>query len=274
MTQQRHACATSTSRPMPYPGFPTDMQPQISRGAVSAPTATSFDDRGHVRQPLQVHSPSCASMGADVHVDGCTAIIEGVEGLHGAASPRPATCARAPPWSLRACAPRARPRLTDIHYIERGYENFVGKLRGARGRHRVSSATAPSSARLSRLPNEHRTVCQRVERQLRPRVRRRDAYFDRRRHFRAAHPRGGSPRRMSRRRDLAGVLVTHEHSDHVKGLTVLLQARSRGGVCAAGGVRRAAQTAARADGLPSTRSRRASRFDIGAVRVTAFPHAA
>ena len=67
-------------------------------------------------------------MGADAHVDGCTAIINGVEGLHGA--------------EVRACDLRAGAAVviaglcaagetvvTDIRFIERGYENFVGKLR-------------------------------------------------------------------------------------------------------------------------------------------------
>ena len=67
-------------------------------------------------------------MGADVQVDGCTAVIEGVERFSGT--------------NVRACDLRAgaavvvaglcaegKTLVEDIHYIERGYENFVGKLR-------------------------------------------------------------------------------------------------------------------------------------------------
>ena len=77
----------------------------------------------HLRNLLEL-----SRMGADAQVDGCTAIINGVEGLHGA--------------EVRACDLRAGAAVviaglcaagetvvTDIRFIERGYENFVGKLR-------------------------------------------------------------------------------------------------------------------------------------------------
>lgn len=110
----------------PYPGFPTDMQPQISvalclADGTSVVTEGVYDNRYKYIQEL-------SRMGADAHVDGCTAIINGVEGLHGA--------------EVRACDLRAGAAVviaglcaagetvvTDIRFIERGYENFVGKLR-------------------------------------------------------------------------------------------------------------------------------------------------
>ena len=111
----------------PYPGFPTDMQPQISvarclADGTSVVTEGVYDNRYRYIQEL-------GRMGADAQVDGCTAIINGVEGLHGA--------------EVRACDLRAGAAVviaglcatgetvvTDIRFIERGYENFVGKLRG------------------------------------------------------------------------------------------------------------------------------------------------
>lgn len=110
----------------PYPGFPTDMQPQISvalclADGTSVVTEGVYDNRYKYIQEL-------SRMGADAQVDGCTAIINGVEGLHGA--------------EVRACDLRAGAAVviaglcaagetvvTDIRFIERGYENFVGKLR-------------------------------------------------------------------------------------------------------------------------------------------------
>lgn len=110
----------------PYPGFPTDMQPQISvalclADGTSVVTEGVYDNRYKYIQEL-------GRMGADAQVDGCTAIINGVEGLHGA--------------EVRACDLRAGAAVviaglcatgetvvTDIRFIERGYENFVGKLR-------------------------------------------------------------------------------------------------------------------------------------------------
>ena len=111
----------------PYPGFPTDMQPQISvalclADGTSVVTEGVYDNRYKYIQEL-------GRMGANAQVDGCTAIINGVEGLHGA--------------EVRACDLRAGAAVviaglcatgetvvTDIRFIERGYENFVGKLRG------------------------------------------------------------------------------------------------------------------------------------------------
>ena len=111
----------------PYPGFPTDMQPQISV-ALCLADGTSFVTEG-VYDNRYKYIQELGRMGADAHVDGCTAIINGVEGLHGA--------------EVRACDLRAGAAvviaglcaagetvITDIHFIERGYENFVGKLRG------------------------------------------------------------------------------------------------------------------------------------------------
>lgn len=66
-------------------------------------------------------------MGADVKVDGATAVINGVRELTGA---RVAACdlrAGAAMVIAGLCA-SGETEITDIHYIERGYENFVGKL--------------------------------------------------------------------------------------------------------------------------------------------------
>jgi len=122
-----HRLSYANVKTMPYPGFPTDMQPQISvalclADGTSVVTEGVYDNRYRYIQEL-------GRMGADAQVDGCTAIINGVEGLHGA--------------EVRACDLRAGAAVviaglcatgetvvTDIRFIERGYENFVGKLRG------------------------------------------------------------------------------------------------------------------------------------------------
>ena len=169
----------------PYPGFPTDMQPQISvalclADGTSVVTEGVYDNRYKYIQEL-------GRMGADAQVDGCTAIINGVEGLHGAevracdlragaAVVIAGLCATGRPWSRTSALSSAATKTSSASCA-------------ASARTSCSSATGPSSARRS-LPNEHRAVCQRVERQLRARVRRRDTYSDRRRHLRAAHLRG------------------------------------------------------------------------------------
>ena len=112
---------------MPYPGFPTDMQPQfaaalcLANGA-SVITEGIYDNRFKYLTELR-------KMGAQVQVDGRVALIEGVDKLYGA--PVAACDLRAGAAMVIAglCA-EGTTEVEDVHYIERGYENFVGKLRG------------------------------------------------------------------------------------------------------------------------------------------------
>ena len=111
---------------MPYPGFPTDMQPQVATAlclanGTSVITEGIYDNRFKYTNELR-------KMGAQIQVDGRTAVIEGVERLTARRWP-PATCARARRWSSPASAPRARPMWRTSTTSSAGYENFVGKLR-------------------------------------------------------------------------------------------------------------------------------------------------
>ena len=111
---------------LPYPGFPTDMQPQmtvvlgIAQGT-STVTESIFENRFKYVDEL-------SRMGANIQVEGNVAIIRGVERYTGA----------------RVCAPDLRAGaalvvaglaadgvtvVDDIYYIQRGYENLEGKLR-------------------------------------------------------------------------------------------------------------------------------------------------
>ena len=112
---------------LPYPGYPTDMQPQIGvtlalcKGT-STITESIFENRFKYLAEL-------ARMGAIVKTEGNTAVIEGVEKLTGA---------RVNALDLRAGASLVIAGLAadgitivdDIVYIQRGYENFEEKLRG------------------------------------------------------------------------------------------------------------------------------------------------
>ena len=111
---------------MPYPGFPTDMQPQVATAlclanGTSVITEGIYDNRFKYTNELR-------KMGAQIQVDGRTAVIEGVERLTGA--PVAACDLRAGAAMVIAglCA-EGTTYVEDLHYIERGYENFVGKLR-------------------------------------------------------------------------------------------------------------------------------------------------
>ena len=111
---------------LPYPGFPTDMQPQMGTllcmaQGTSVITEGIYDNRFKYINELK-------KMGADIQVDGRIAIIEGGAKLTGA--PVMACDLRAGAAMVIAglCA-SGTTEIEDIHYIERGYENFVGKLR-------------------------------------------------------------------------------------------------------------------------------------------------
>ncbi len=109
-----------------YPGFPTDMQPQIatvltlSRGT-STVTESIFENRFRYVAEL-------VKMGATITVEGNVAVIEGVERLQGANLEAPDLRAGAA-LTMAALAAEGTTTITQIEYIERGYEDFEGKLR-------------------------------------------------------------------------------------------------------------------------------------------------
>lgn len=110
----------------PYPGFPTDMQPQISTvlclaEGTSVVTEGVWDNRYKYISELK-------KMGAEVQVDGKTAVIEGVPFLTGA--PVAACDLRAGAAVVIAglCA-KGETVVEEVSYIERGYQDLVGKLK-------------------------------------------------------------------------------------------------------------------------------------------------
>ena len=111
---------------MPYPGFPTDMQPQIGvalaiADGVSTITENIFENRFKYVAEL-------ARMGARVKVESNTAIITGVPKLSGAKVSAPDLRAGAA-LVLAALAAEGTSQVDGIQFIKRGYENFSGKLR-------------------------------------------------------------------------------------------------------------------------------------------------
>ncbi|MDD3279276.1 MAG: UDP-N-acetylglucosamine 1-carboxyvinyltransferase [Lachnospiraceae bacterium] len=112
---------------LPYPGFPTDMQPQISvalalASGTSIVTESIFENRFKYADEL-------ARMGACVKVEGNSAIIDGVEGFTGARVSAPDLRAGAA-LVIAGLAAEGITIVDDIVYILRGYEDFDGKLRG------------------------------------------------------------------------------------------------------------------------------------------------
>ncbi len=111
---------------LPYPGFPTDMQPQmtialgLSRGT-STVTESIFENRFKYVDEL-------TRMGGDVKVEGNIAIITGVSGYTGARVNAPDLRAGAA-LVIAGLAAEGITIVDDIYYIERGYEEFDEKLR-------------------------------------------------------------------------------------------------------------------------------------------------
>ncbi len=110
---------------LPYPGYPTDMQPQIgvtlalARGT-SVITESIFENRFKYLDEL-------ARMGANVKIEGNSATIEGVERFTGARVSAPDLRAGAA-LCIAGLAAEGITIVDDIVYIQRGYERFDEKL--------------------------------------------------------------------------------------------------------------------------------------------------
>ena len=111
----------------PYPGYPTDMQPQIAV-ALSLAKVTSIVTESIFENRFK-YADELARMGAVVKVEGNTAIIDGVENLTGARISAPDLRAGAA-LVIAGLAADGVTVVDDIVYIQRGYEDFEGKLRG------------------------------------------------------------------------------------------------------------------------------------------------
>ena len=111
---------------MPYPGYPTDMQPQITVAltlaeGTSIVTESIFENRFKYADEL-------SRMGANIKVESNTAIIDGVHKLTGARVSAPDLRAGAA-LVIAGLAAEGLTIVDDIVYIQRGYERFEEKLR-------------------------------------------------------------------------------------------------------------------------------------------------
>jgi len=110
---------------LPYPGFPTDLQPPaaillLQAEGISTITEGIFENRFQYIEELK-------RMGANIRVEGRMAVIEGRSKLSGA--PIKALDLRAgAACVIAALVAEGETELTNVHYLDRGYENFVEKL--------------------------------------------------------------------------------------------------------------------------------------------------
>ena len=114
-------------RTLPYPGFPTDMQPQIVAAlaladGTSMVTESIFENRFKYVDEL-------ARMGANIKVEGNRAVVMGVEKLTGARVSAPDLRAGAA-LVMAGLAAEGITIIDDIHYVQRGYERFEEKMQG------------------------------------------------------------------------------------------------------------------------------------------------
>ncbi|MDL2302394.1 UDP-N-acetylglucosamine 1-carboxyvinyltransferase [Lachnospiraceae bacterium OttesenSCG-928-D06] len=110
---------------LPYPGFPTDMQPQIAV-ALAAANGTSIVTESIFENRFR-YVDELTRMGASIRVEGTTAIINGGCKYTGANISAPDLRAGAA-LVIAALAAEGLSTIDDIYYIERGYEDFHLKL--------------------------------------------------------------------------------------------------------------------------------------------------
>ncbi len=110
---------------LPYPGFPTDMQPQVA-AVLCLAEGTSMLTEG-IWDNRYRYVDEFRRLGAKITVDGKVAVIEGVKQLTGA--PMSACDLRAGAAMIVAgLAANGVTEIDQVHYIERGYQNIVEKL--------------------------------------------------------------------------------------------------------------------------------------------------
>ncbi len=115
----------------PYPGFPTDAQAPMMAALLRAQGSSRFSEGVFSRR--FGHVPQLKKFGADIDLTGCTALVRGVERLHGA---QVKSCDLRASAALIAAALQAEGKSTvfGLNHLDRGYDNLEGKLRqlGAR----------------------------------------------------------------------------------------------------------------------------------------------
>ena len=111
---------------LPFPGFPTDLQAQMCSLMTVTPGLSIITERVYPHRFM--HVPELQRMGADVSMEGASAIVKGCDGLSG--SPVMASDLRASAaLILAAIAAKGETWVQRIYHLDRGYENFDPKLR-------------------------------------------------------------------------------------------------------------------------------------------------
>ncbi|MEM7241780.1 MAG: UDP-N-acetylglucosamine 1-carboxyvinyltransferase [Pseudomonadota bacterium] len=111
----------------PFPGFPTDLQAQFMALMCTAEGTSKLEET--IFENRFMHAPELIRMGADIDVEGGTAIVKGVPKLQGA--PVMATDLRASvSLILAGLAAGGETKVARVYHLDRGYEHVVAKFRG------------------------------------------------------------------------------------------------------------------------------------------------
>ena len=122
-TGKLHATTVKTR---PYPGFPTDMQAQICV-CMALANGTSRLTESVYETRFFGYCTELESMGAHITIDGKTATVVGMEGLHGV-TVRARDLRAGAALVIAGLAASGTTRVENIHYVERGYERLIEKL--------------------------------------------------------------------------------------------------------------------------------------------------
>jgi UDP-N-acetylglucosamine 1-carboxyvinyltransferase len=117
---------SATVKTRPYPGFPTDMQAQICvcmalASGLSRLTESVYETR------FFGYCTELETMGAEIHIEGKTAMVYGKDGLHGA-TVRARDLRAGAALVIAGLSAEGTTRVENIHYVERGYERLIEKL--------------------------------------------------------------------------------------------------------------------------------------------------
>lgn len=119
--------AINAIKTQPFPGFPTDMQSQmVATLALARGTSIVIEN---IFENRYKYISELTKMGAKITIEGKTAVIEGVNKLMGAAVESKDLRGGAS-LVLAGLAADGETKVNGVHYIERGYENFVDNLQG------------------------------------------------------------------------------------------------------------------------------------------------
>ncbi|MDX1917385.1 MAG: UDP-N-acetylglucosamine 1-carboxyvinyltransferase [Rickettsiaceae bacterium] len=117
------ACDIQTN---PYPGFATDLQAQYMTLMTKARGASVITE--NIYENRFMHIPELCRMGANISVDGHTALVRGVESLSGAevmgSDLRASSC-----LVIAGLIARGKTKVQRVYHLDRGYENLVQKLK-------------------------------------------------------------------------------------------------------------------------------------------------